>query len=371
LNNKQIALLFFITLIPFFIFSIGRFDFVGADTYYFLNHVCGEGELNELDLTRTFFDFLPCNFIVLKTMLFFLCFSCVFSIALVGEFFNKKNGWMAGLWLFLSPIFFLEFTKLENDQIAYPFLFLAIYFFYKGFFKNRFCNRLIAVVLVLFATQFWGGSVFFLMAFAFGSLLFALASIPLLVLFWQKLFFTVLPRFPTFEWIVWENSLIGGIAYVFLLLLGYNGINWFLLPQLVFFTALFLLNSKFVFLVVPFLALGFVNYFEKLDKAKYGVLFKQVFLWLPFFLAVSWGLVSLQQPPQPYHWSAVEFALDASSRPSIVNDWDFGYWVLFKGGRTEQFGAPKDFNASGIVLTRKQLDCNLLKQFNDLRVYKC
>ena len=377
MNKKQIPLLFLITLIPFLIFSVGRPDFVGGDSYYFLNHVCGEGELGEGDLVRTIFGWVPCNFILIKILLFLLCLSCVFAIALTGNLLYDQNGWMAGLFIFLAPIFFAEFTKFENDQFAFPLIFLAIYFYYKGFFKNSFINRLTAIVLLVFAAQIWGGAVLFFPAFAFGSILFVLSTIPLLIIYWKQLFFTVLPRFPVFDLFgnVWENSLVVGIAYLFLLPLGFNGLSKILLPQMVFFTALLLLNSKFVFLATPFLALGFVGYFNKLDYSKYGKNFKQIFLWLPFFMAISWGFVSLTQPPLDYQWDAVEFALQESERPGITNDWELGYWVLFKGGNTQQFCSPRDFNLSNdVFLTQRDLDsnaCTFLKSFNELKVYQC
>lgn len=371
MGRKHLLLLFLLTLIPFLIF-MARPDFVGGDTYYFLNNICGEGEISDTDLIRTIFGFLPCNFLALKTLLFVLCLTCTITLALTGDLWDKKRGWMAGLFVFLSPIYFLEFTKLENDQFAYPLLFMAIYFFYKGYFKNKFYNHLVALVLILFASQIWGGSIFFLLAFAFGSIIFLITTIPAIVLFWKKLFFTVLPRFPTFEWLTWENAVGFGIFWLFLLLMGYIGISRILLPQLLFFTALLLFNSKFVFLAIPFLALAFVNYYNKLDKTKYGKTFQQIFLWLPFFLAISWGIVSWTQPPQPYQWEAIDYALEQSPKPGITNDWDFGYWILYKGGRTQQFGASQDFNAGhDIVLTRRELDCNMLRQFEDLRVYKC
>ena len=377
MNRQQIALLFLITLIPFTIFSVGRPDFVGGDSYYFLNHVCGEGEMGEGDLIRTIFGWVPCNFVLIKILLFFMCLSCVFAIALTGNLLYDQKGWMAGLFIFLAPVFFSEFTKFENDQFAYPLIFLSIYFYYKGFFRNRFINRLTAIVLLVFAAQIWGGAVLFFPAFAFGSILFILSTIPLLAVYWQKLLFTALPRFPSFDLFgnVWENSLVVGIAYLFLLPLGYWGATKKILPQLVFFTALMLLNSKFIFLLMPFLALGFVGYFNKLDYSKYGKTFKQVFLWMPFFLAISWGLVSLTQPPQPYHWQAIEFALQESGKPGITNDWGLGYWVLFKGGNTQQFGSPKDFNLShDIFITQRNLDsntCTFLKSFNEVNVYQC
>jgi len=374
MNKKQIALLFLITLIPFLIFSVGRPDFVGGDSYFFLNHVCGEAELGEGDLVRAIFGWVPCNFILIKILLFLLCLSCVFTIALTGDLFYAKNGWMAGLFIFLAPVFFSEFTKFENDQFAFPLIFLAIYFYYKGFFRNRFINRLTAIVLLVFAAQIWGGAAFFILAFAFGSILFVLTSIPLLAIYWEKLLFNAMPRFPELDLFgrVWENSLVVGIAYLFLLPLGYNGINKMILPQLVFFTALMLLNSKFVFLLTPFLALGFVGYFNKLDYSKYGKNFKQIFIWLPFFMAISWGFVSLTQPPYQYQWEAIEFALQESERPGITNDWDLGYWIYYKGGRTGQVGGPQDFNISkGIILSRKELPCPVLKEFNELKVYRC
>ena len=89
-------------------------------------------------------------------------------------------------------------------------------------------------------------------------------------------------------------------------------------------------------------------------------------------MAISWGFVSLTQPPLDYQWEAVEFALQESERPGITNDWDLGHWIYYKGGRTSQIAGPQDFNISkGIILSRKELPCPVLKEFNELKVYRC
>ena len=51
----------------------------------------------------------------------------------------------------------------------------------------------------------------------------------------------------------------------------------------------------------------------------------------------------------------------------IKNDWDFGYWVMNKGGVTENYGSQnRQFDAnSGIIVTRLDMpQCEELERFH-------
>jgi len=146
-----------------FSFYFIRKDFAGTDTYYFLSHICKGTELKDQQpLTNLVFSVLPCNFAFLKILLFSLMLFSVFSISLTGNLFNKKSGWMAGLWLFLSFSFLTFFLDFEDDQFAIPLLFFSLFLFTKGLIEKKLKYKVAAVVCVLIAGLFWKNSIIWL-----------------------------------------------------------------------------------------------------------------------------------------------------------------------------------------------------------------
>ncbi len=53
-------------------------------------------------------------------------------VAKMGELFNKKHGWTAGVLVFLSTAWLHFHVQVEDDLLGYPIVFLANYFFLRG-----------------------------------------------------------------------------------------------------------------------------------------------------------------------------------------------------------------------------------------------
>lgn len=356
MNREQLAWVTTATAIPFAIYLL-RPNLFGHDPYHFLMQ----------------FKALGGNIIAAKCLLFCLALASALGIACLGTLFNQKHGWKAGVLAYLSPLLVFEFAKLENDQFAFPILIWATYLLFKGTKENNSLKKKLAyqgtaTAMVLAATPIWGGSAYYLIAFATTAILPGLIAIPIIARHAQQLIHFATPYQP----LGWENRPLIGFAYLWVLALGYAGAFAQIIPMLGFFTLLLLLNAKFMIHAVPLAAVGFTQILEWRKMKKYA----PFFMGLALVTAAGTGvdLLLFQQPTQA-QLEAVDYAIAIAPGGSIQNDWELGYWVQWRGGKTRNYGGGTrfvDFNKSkGIILTKQSLGCPSLKEFGQLTVYDC
>lgn len=129
----QFATIFFVALI-FFVPYFFRPSFFGMDSYYYLNVVCNGVELiaKEPFLSRVLFEALPCNFFFLKLLLFVCAVVSAFAIGLLGEKLVGLRGWLAGIFVWASLVFSLQFFGLEAEPFAFMLIFVATWLFWSG-----------------------------------------------------------------------------------------------------------------------------------------------------------------------------------------------------------------------------------------------
>lgn len=368
---------FFVLLIVFGIIFLGllikEVPF-GVDPIYFFGVSCGWYADNDLLLfSKFFFENLPCNLIVFKFVGFLLTFSCFLVLWKTGELVDKEFGWLASLFSVVTTGFVLPMFFFEDDLLAFPFLFLANYFFVKGFLKKEFAPKLFSLGLVLFVGLFiWRGAFLYLLAYSF---FFWPASVLLLFSFVFIPFDTMLANFlPSFDAV--ENYPILGLGT---LGFGWIGLGVFLIGKLWIglpFLFFGLLKSKYLIHFGFWLGLGFVFFARFLNvhpkfKARFGVEFtsglsKTLSFWC-FLIACGLALnVVFFQPPLDFQVEAVKSVVELSSvsgKP-ILNDWSYGYWIRFFGGVPSNEGGGGWVFAepikNSVVLTEKNVDLSII-----------
>lgn len=369
MERKHLLFLFFLTAVPFFVYIFGKFAFIGMDTYYFLDFICYNGVLgNESLLFQHILSFLPCNFAVLKGILFLLAFLTVVGVAKTGELFYK-NGWLAGLFVFFAPVFFFEFAKFENDQFAFPILVWATYFFLKGTIEKKVKYNFLGIALVVFAGLFWQGAIFYLPAFGLISLIGLPYAVAAIACFGNKMFNEITPTYQ-----VTESLPFVGLIYLGVFLSLFVGI--FLQPVLILPSIYFLIiataNSKFVFHSVLFLSVAALSIYNnpKLNRLEVWGLIKTILVFTAVVMALVSGLVVITKPPTLQDIDLVEaFVAEGGGK----NDWSYGHWVNFYGGNASAShgGNPiQDYN-SGKILTAVDLNCLLLSKSGNIKFYDC
>lgn len=385
-KKQALALLFLCTLsfAPYFLHPF----FVDADPYYFLNHICKENYApylpSENFSANLLFDILPCNFFLLKLLLFAGFFLSVLAIAFTGSLFDEKNGWLAGVFSFLSPVLAREYLKLENDQFAYFFLFWALYFFYKAKLQKSKINYFFTFTLILIGISFWSGSFFYLIGLGLNSWAFLLPAIATLFFFGKKMYQSIHTSIDLLlnlgqsigTRIVLERQPFIAIVYWFALLLGVTFFAKPFFPQLIFFILLGIITVKFAVLAIPLLCLSMLCLYNKLLKKKKQKI-AQIILVSSFGLALAWGLLIPFNVPSQNEWNAIDYAIQASKdyNATLVNHWDLGYWVQWKNAKASAWGSIHDIDhnslSNSVIITHEDVSCEKLKEFKQHKIYYC
>lgn len=230
-------------------------------------------------------------------------------------------------------------------------------------------KKVLAVGLVLVATQFWFGSWLMLAAFALSHI----ATIPFLLI---PLFFkgkeilgAILPNV-----FVQESWPAFGLVFqgvLFSAILGLKKTFPIFVPTLLFILLAFI-NLRFACFAAFFLAILAANMAEKrvwLAVFVFGVVISAL-----FFVATSQAL-----PPNAYEIEAVQFAVKEANGTTICNQWGYGHIIEFFGGKPSDKAGGQQQCVSCVdcvMLTFElQLGCRLLKGSEEIatqiKVYRC
>ncbi len=171
MDKKHLLLILVFSFIPF-VFHLLTVVPVGTDSSFFYLFSCGNEKIPaSVDipfLSKTFFELLPCNLILFKGVSLIALVVSSIIVAKMGELFNKKHGWTAGVLVFLSTAWLHFHVQVEDDLLGYPIVFLANYFFLRGQLEKNNSLKLLAVALVLFTGIFvWKGALLYLVAYSF------------------------------------------------------------------------------------------------------------------------------------------------------------------------------------------------------------
>jgi len=357
--EKRYFALALLLAIPFLYYIFLRSDLLYYDSYHFACLACGCDVPRDEAPLAFIFQLLPCNLIVFKVLLY----ACALASILILE----KTQRYAGFFAFLVLAFLLEFFRFENDTLAYPFLFLAVFFFLKSYGQpEKFVlYQLCSVFSILIACGFWGGSLFMPFILSAGQLATSMWALSgLFILFFGKQMFSWF--FGSFNTAIVENIPFMNLPFLFPALLlaplgwkrsWYNP-AWYAL-------ALSLIKPKLVVFSLIFLPIGIAQLVEKTPSAKRVCLTAAVMIALLSFVPFL-----SQQPHAEVHF-AIDYALQIAPDKHISNDWDIGYIVKWHGGKTHSFGMPNRWSYEGIAVSREDLNCDLLQRFGDYAVWQC
>ncbi len=343
----------------------------GYDSFAFVNASCLDNYSHDPSVVTTpfanvLFDWLPCNIIVFKLLLFLLGLSSLLIILKTGMLVDPKHGWTAALFVFLTPLF-IQSYKFENDVFSFPLIFGSYYFFMKAkLTKQVYGNLAIGLILLAIAAGFWNGAGIVLVAVAleFTGLFFVIL-IPLF--FYGKLIFEAIAANP----VIRENT--PGLGFIILFVLNF-GVFLAPLPAMTVFLAIVTaLNGKFGILVIPLLAFGLVKAFQD----PYFLKFRNYFIGGSIGVALATAVVGFMLfPPTPVMWDSVDTAIEwhnLTGKP-IKNLFQFGYMIDYRGYEALNYGFYEPgylMETDGfIVLTYEELDCPKVNEVEPW-VYEC
>ncbi len=235
-------------------------------------------------------------------------------------------------------------------------------------------KKLLAVGLVLLASQFWLGSFLMLAAFLLSSLY----TIPILafitIVFWQRIVDQLIPNYAAN---VMENFMGLGLFYQSTLLVAFlymKHLKAIFVPT-TFFILLAFVNMKFAFFAALFLAIlaAKQSNLKEIGWLRFlpfvGVVLCACFLWA----------VAATLPPSEYEIGAVQLAVQQADGNVVCNQWGYGHLIAFFGGNpSHKAGGKQQCTACQDCITLAfddQPDCELLRGdlnvFNQIKVFKC
>jgi len=290
---------------------------------------------------------------------------------------HKEEAWRAIPLIFIFPPFLLNSLKIENDPLAYPFMFASFYFFFKYWKHNNKKHMIYSLILLGVGALFWFGVIYPLLIYSLFVPALLIVTIPILLIFFNQIVGPITPSLET-TMNVDENNPFKFIRNITiptaLLLLSENLKSvskklWFLaLP----FILLGIIAPKFLTFLTPLIPILLIHAYNKALG-----LGKQFIMPLAFVLSVILILqvgIGFHGPTQTEHELVQETIMIASEKGvELENDWGLGHLVFFHGGFTTKHSGRSPIDCTNcIVLSYNEFpECSLLKEKDSLKIYDC
>ena len=386
---RDYLLLLLITTILWLIYIYGRSviaPFVGADSYYFLNHIFHNTPLLVTDGIGSFIiNLLPHSILGIKLIMWFITSITLFIAYEVGRLYSKKNALIYSIALISMFTFSMVFFKLEDDFFALPFLFTSLYFIVKyqlsNIKKKWFDKNIILSLGFLFiSVLIWNYTVLFILMYLFITnyhRLYILASGTFIV-FFHKFISTIIPNFGIAEnkmAFVGMNIAGGIIILLFFLYLKKSMIKQNKIGIIVF-SVFTLLNFKMIYILIPILFLNNIKLLKTLPNANKLVIY---FIYLLFLLGTLNQIIILPPTTQDYKLTDVAQTYSKLLNKQIEYPWGLGYFYMYnKISGIKYFGTIPDTKISydqKIVIINKGnpqvKSCELLDSSKWYEVVNC
>jgi len=372
MHIKDYLLLLIVAIIPFIIYAFNP-NLAGADSYFYINYICGLGP--PTDYTFMFLsviNFFPCNFLFIKAFMCLLWFGCLVFMAKTGELYDKENGILTALIMAGMTLFILSFFNFENDLVGYFLFFASFYYLIKYDKEKAKIDLGISIVLIGLAGLFWNGAIYWLMIYP----LFWIGFLPLFIgLLIYNSNYTTFLFFLNADRSIAEHASIISVIYWGMTVLFLYGITKtdrkiaiaFLILCI---PALFVV--KLFVLCIPFIVLISFNALNRLKIDK-----KQLFYILVMFAIVGGGFFAtktFETFPTTADVEVIKMAIDYNVYTQ--NTFGVGYAVVHYGGIPSSAGSTNhnDYLCSGYVIEHTfapDCNCPILLEGSSILLEKC
>jgi hypothetical protein len=365
--------------IPLFLRSF-NYPFIGNDSYYFLNYIYYNVPLHVSSFVQEFlFGLFPANLFVIKLVMLFTTIISLIIFYETVEVIKKNRGLLASLFLLCYFWFSWIFIKFEDDLFGFPFVLLSLYFLIKYLYSNNKkinldWNIILSLFFLLIGVLIWNFAVYYLIAFLFISQfhrLYIFSNLCLLP-FLPKLINGVMPSF-----LISENFPIKGLLV--LMLFSFLYFKEFRLREtfvaLIVFSALTLINTKFIYITIPILLLNMsnlaLNNNQKLKKAI-------IFLLVLFFSIGMYQNLIMYPSVNEYELVSIAQQLEKDTSKEIYFQWSLGYFAIWHNFDAKHFGSvpleEMDYK-NKIILTvngdKKIESCKIIKKSKWITLAEC
>lgn len=325
-------------LLPFFTLLV-RGIFWGRDPFAFYAGVCGRNVSGSL--SSNFFEYLltfvPCDFFVIS---FLMLLTYVFGLVGLYFFFGnfESEFWTRRLMLYvltLTPLFFLEGMRFENDLFGWSIAFFGLGLTSLFLRDKKYVFALIIWVLsAIITTLIWLPSIIVMLLIVFlidyntktKKIVLGIGVIGILLVSFNYLLISF-----RIENIVGEELPLVAIVFILHIVHFYKYIPKKVLVPGILLLGLGLIKAKYMFLATPFLLLGLIQK-EKtqgiiIKKEKFEVLLAVVILIPALFI------IGLSVEPSHSDLQEIENIIDLADENNlkVYNEWSYGWMFIYKG----------------------------------------
>lgn len=385
MKKINLFIVFLIALLPFLpYFFVGSLQ--GFDSFANFNLVCGKGTYQPASEAWGFvLSFFPCDVFLVKVLQFLSYFLVLLLVARFGEFVFGENGWELGVFVGgLCPLLFQTALQFEATWWGFVVVWMGFVGFVetieKGIHKNK-AYALFFALIMLFGCVLWRGGLLYFGSLSLYWLVLLIISIPIALINLTNLLSYALNGGIFSENPIMEEMPIVGATPTILLWPFVNKTpkKW-LLPT-IFLFIIGLIKVKYMFLAVPFLALGVfvINQSNKdlkiLGKHKWPNL-----ILMSLVCSACFGLMNMTTEPTQQTFELIEqgIYLSEDNNMPLYNDWSYGWWIEHKGGQTiykSSYPEP-DYNSfvpGFYAITQYYIDlpCETINTSKQIKLLKC
>jgi len=347
-------LLFLVAAVPFIIYMMNPM-IVGADSYFYLNQICGISPVVHTDFL---FDFVlmifDCNFIQIKFYLFLMWLGCLIAMAKIGELYDKERGVEAAFIMAGFTLVVLSFFPFENDTLGYLLFFISLYFLL-NYNKTGNKTRLIySIFFIGLSGLVWKGAIYWLLVYPLFSIIFIPVVLYILI-FMPDFWFFVNANRNIAEHAMWVSVIYWGITVLFLY--GITKTDKKIVASFLILCVPALFIVKLYILCIPFIVLIAFNAIRSLKVDKTTV-FTSLFM-VAMMAGAFWGMQSYNNFPTEGDQFVIKAALEVDL--NIQNTFGAGYLIKHLGGVPSSAGhlGENDYVCKGVVIEHSYLeDCN-------------
>jgi hypothetical protein len=355
----------------------------GSDSFAFWSVSCGQSQYAQMLSSPIWFvsaiqSIVDCSLLNLALITWFLYFLALLGIYFFAKKWFKDKAYLIPIYVAcLTPLFFIEVLRFENDFFGWSLAFISLGLFALFLDKHKPQALFLSIVIACFSYILWSPSIFIMALSVFLLDIPILWSYLLLIpILGSQLLHKVGYAFGSFTQGIGVNAVseeipLVGLVFVLHVLHFYKKIPFPITWYGIFLILLGALKSKYMFLAVLPLLMGLL--FKELEsglnlkKELFGI--KEIpVLYCCFILMVGWFLMGLNMYPTQVDLNEMKQAIDiaVTEQLPLYNDWGEGWTFVSLGFDSNYKISPPnpDWNSLDrpfVAYSKtKILDCNAI-----------
>lgn len=332
----------------------------GSDSFAFWGVACGAtnhiAELKAPDFFITFVQLLNCNLLTLAFVSWVFYFLALLGIYFLGRrFFDLHQAWRLPIYVAsLTPLFFIEAMRFENDFFGWTLAFIALGLFCIGYSSKSEVKQglvvLLALLVAVFSVILWQASILVLLITLFLMLDLPLTKrniiLTILIIVGVISQWTYIIRSFNLTNMIGEEIPLVGLIFLLHIIHLWKKAPEQLRNYNLFLICLGALKSKYMFLATPILCIGVLDKQLKENIVIRG--YEIPVLYICLILSIGFVFMGCSMYPTQSDISELKQAIQLSKdfNYPLYNDWGDGWMLTSLGYETKYkiYPPQPDFN---------------------------